>query len=46
MTGSIRNRRAVDLYMECKTTGRWPGYSDDIELISLPEWAEDLEMEV
>lgn len=38
--GRERNRRAIDKYRECQETGHWPGYSDDVELISLPAWAE------
>lgn len=32
-------RTAVDLYARCAETGIWPGYGDDINLISLPMWA-------
>lgn len=35
------NRRAINLYAECVATGRWPGYSDEIELISLPPWVQN-----
>lgn len=38
--GSARNRAAIDLYEQCRTSGRWPGYSDGIAHISLPVWAE------
>jgi hypothetical protein len=38
--GRRRNRQAIDLYAECTATGQWPGYSTDIELISLPSWVE------
>lgn len=38
--GRERNRRAVDLYLECRSTGVWPGYSNEVETISLPRWAE------
>lgn len=37
--GAERNRRALDLYARCVETGEWPGYSDDVELVSLPRWA-------
>lgn len=37
--GRDLNRQAIDIYADCQRTGRWPGYSDDIELISLPAWA-------
>lgn len=38
--GAALNRKAIDIYVECVESGRWPGYSDDVELISLPPWAE------
>jgi hypothetical protein len=38
--GRIRNRRALELYRECTTTGRWPGHSDEVELLALPGWVE------
>ncbi|WP_176728421.1 PD-(D/E)XK nuclease-like domain-containing protein [Planobispora rosea] len=34
------NRQAIDIYARCVETGHWPGYSDAIELISLPAWAD------
>ena len=37
--GRLRNREAIDLYAECVRTDTWPGYTDGIELISLPFWA-------
>lgn len=37
--GRAANRRARQLYAECSEACRWPGYSSDIELISLPPWA-------
>lgn len=38
--GAARNRRAIDLYRECAVTGRWPGYGDDVHLVSVPRWAQ------
>jgi hypothetical protein len=37
--GHERNRRALEIYRDCSASGYWPGYSDSIELISLPKWA-------
>ncbi|MET8864631.1 PD-(D/E)XK nuclease-like domain-containing protein [Nonomuraea sp. NPDC004580] len=34
-----RNRRAMETYAACVEADHWPGYSDDIELITLPAWA-------
>lgn len=34
------NRRLLNLYAECKRTGRWPGYGAGIQLINLPAWAQ------
>jgi len=33
-----RNRDAIELYARCVATGTWPGYSDRVELASLPPW--------
>lgn len=38
--GRAENRKAIDIYRRCKATDNWPGYSEDIELISLPPWVE------
>ena len=37
--GRARNRQAIERFRDCTAAGIWPGYSDDIELISLPPWA-------
>lgn len=39
--GRRRNDAAIDVYVQCRETGEWPGYhdDDDIPLISLPAWA-------
>lgn len=34
--GRHLNRRAIDTYAECTASSRWPGYSDEVEPISLP----------
>lgn len=33
------NRRLLNLYAECKRSGRWPGYGSAIQQITLPKWA-------
>jgi hypothetical protein len=45
LTGSIIWRRYLDMYAECVKTGRWPGYADRIETLSLPSWAHRTESE-
>jgi len=37
--GANRNREALRIYAECESSGVWPGYSTDIETLSLPRWA-------
>jgi len=37
--GRELNREAIDLYAECQSSGVWPGYSEEVELIALPAWA-------
>lgn len=36
--GRERMRRACEIFRDCTETGIWPGYTDVIELISLPAW--------
>ncbi|SES04376.1 PD-(D/E)XK nuclease-like domain-containing protein [Streptomyces qinglanensis] len=43
--GAARNRRALQIYAECTATGRWPGYTDAIEHLSLPPYAENRDSE-
>lgn len=31
-------RRGMERYIECTKSGRWPGYSDEVQLVQLPEW--------
>lgn len=38
--GRALNRQAIDIYAECNRTGHWPGYVDDVALVSLPYWYE------
>lgn len=46
--GRELNRRALDLWHQCRTTGLWPGYGDDIHTVELPVWAlmDDDEVEI
>lgn len=37
--GAARNRRALEVFRDCTEAGVWPGYTTDVELISLPRWA-------
>lgn len=37
--GAARNRRARQLYVECMTSGVWPGYAPIVHPVSLPPWA-------
>lgn len=37
--GYARNMLAREIWRDCTQAGEWPGYSRDIELISLPSWA-------
>lgn len=37
--GRALNRIAIERYRDCMEAGVWPGYSTEIELISLPPWA-------
>lgn len=36
--GRAMNREAIDIYAECESSGVWPGYSQEVELLSLPPW--------
>ena len=37
------NRELLELYAHCERMGEWPGYSQDIEYVSLPRWAGGVE---
>ena len=37
--GRLRNRKALHVYRDCKASGRWPGYADDVVPVSLPAYA-------
>jgi hypothetical protein len=41
--GRERMQRACEMFRDCTQTGIWPGYSDDIETISLPLWVRHVE---
>ncbi|MCA3188303.1 MULTISPECIES: PD-(D/E)XK nuclease-like domain-containing protein [unclassified Cupriavidus] len=38
-TGRDLYRYDLNTYGECLRTGEWPGYSDQIQIINLPNWA-------
>lgn len=39
--GADECRRLIDLYAECERTNTWPGFSEQIRLLSLPRWAKE-----
>lgn len=36
---AAENRRLLELYARCKAANDWPGYSQSIQLVTLPPWA-------
>jgi hypothetical protein len=36
--GAAKVQRALEVYAECSSSGIWPGYGDDIQLLSPPAW--------
>jgi hypothetical protein len=38
LIGGVLNRQALSIYKLCTDNDHWPGYSDQVELISLPRW--------
>lgn len=38
MDGYTEFRRLLDLYASCESSGQWPMYGDEEEVISLPDW--------
>jgi hypothetical protein len=38
--GAERNAKAIDLFKRCTETNHWPSYSEGIEMVDLPLWAE------
>jgi hypothetical protein len=43
--GAAKNRRARQIYAECKAAGEWPGYPTEVTSLSLPVWAENRDAE-
>lgn len=43
--GHYLNRIAIGRYAECVQSGRWPGYSDEVESIPLPPYVENRYLE-
>lgn len=43
--GRERNALAAEIYRDCQQAGIWPGYSTQVEQISLPPWARSHEGE-
>lgn len=37
--GKAKARRARELFAACKASGEWPGYPDEVQLLSPPAWA-------
>lgn len=37
--GRERNRLALDLWHQCRESGLWPGYGDEVHQVRLPIWA-------
>jgi hypothetical protein len=37
-------QRSLQTYKECVVSGEWPAYSQEVELITLPRWAQSAEM--
>ncbi len=38
--GHFRMREARRIYAECLESGRWPSFSDEVEIMPLPRWVE------
>ena len=37
--GADRMDTALKTFAECESTGIWPGYSEDVEVLTFPQWA-------
>lgn len=36
--GEMENRAALEIYRQCRETGIWPGYAEDVVPVGLPPW--------
>jgi len=36
--GLIQCQKAVQVYLECEASNRWPAYDDDVKILNLPGW--------
>jgi hypothetical protein len=36
--GRARNRQAIEIFRDCTEVDLWPGYTGEVELLSLPPW--------
>lgn len=43
--GAELNRQALDLFHECTKTGNWPGYGDGIQIVDIPSYAYETDLE-
>lgn len=39
IAGRLAYRRAIKIYAECLEKDEWPGYPDEVRMISMPDWA-------
>jgi len=37
--GRRENRSLMNLYAQCRTNNKWPGYPDQVQTVGLPSWA-------
>lgn len=37
--GKVRYLKALQTYKQCTDSGIWPGYGDNLQILSLPRWA-------
>lgn len=43
--GRALNQQAIEIYRDCTEADLWPTYTQDIELVSLPRWAQHAYLE-